>query len=99
MMRKPSRYRRNPGVSSNKMLWGAVAAAAAVTYLQKQRRNEKLEAEQPRYTTPTVIPGEVVPPTPPVDMMANWTRAQAPGYRGVQYGAPVWNGTNWEQVE
>ena len=81
------------------MLWGAVAAAAGVMYLRKQRRNEELAAEQPRYTTPTVIPGEEIPPTPPVAMVARWTQTQSPGYTGVPYGPPIWNGTNWEQSE
>lgn len=81
------------------MLWGAVAAVAAVTYLRKRQRNDKLAAAQPAYTTPTVTPGPQVPPTPPVEMVARWTQSQAPGYAGVPYGAPIWNGTNWEQPE
>jgi hypothetical protein len=98
-MARRTRYRRNPGQSSSKMLWGALAAVAAVSYLQKHNRNQRLAKAQPAYTTPTVTPGPQVPPTPPVEMVARWTQAQAPGYAGVPYGSPVWNGQNWEQPE
>ncbi len=81
------------------LVWGAVAAAAAYVYQQRQSRNVVSASAQPAYTTPTVIPWEEVPPTPPYDMVARYVHAQRPGYVGVPYGEPMWNGQNWEQAE
>jgi hypothetical protein len=92
------RYRRNPtSGTATRAIWAAIGVAAAWKAWQWHEANGRREDDQPEYTTPGVIPAEKVPTTPPVDMVARYVQASAPGYVGVPYGPPVWNGRFWEQ--
>ena len=97
-MKRRNRYRRNPAGYQSLVKWGILAVAIGAAY-QRRKRSDGLAAAQPAYTTPTVTPGVQVAPTPPVAMMARWANARAPGYVGIRYGPPVWNGTHWDQPE
>jgi hypothetical protein len=96
-MAKRRRYKRNPLDAKHPLLW---VGAAAVAYLVYKRANKKLSSgPMAQYTTPQTDLGSApIAPTPPAYMVANAQRARTPGYIGIPYGAPVWNGTSWEQA-
>jgi hypothetical protein len=98
MARRRSRgYRRNPSAAQNPLLW---AGAAGIAYWLYSRANKKITTGPvAQYTTPSTSLGDApVAPTPPAYMVANAQRARQPGYIGIPYGAPTWNGKAWEQA-